>query len=238
MKVLLACAFLSHTQLLVSQCMTPSCLHPHFRFVDDPRYICPSVNLQWPPNLSVCMCVFVLMCKCNSARMLATPDPIKTEWLQTPIPRLFPPWRPRNCSPSHWHLGSFRDITAVLTVNKFPLGETKGKFSGNGELEAPYYPFPLLLDPPPPSSHPFPVSSNTGIFQEATEWRSECMSFCFILFIYMTLVILRLFTHSGKSSWRSRSPDDEAPDFPSIHQVDIFVSDWSVSIPIWNHLLC
>lgn len=37
---------LTHSFSLGSQCVTPFCLHPHFRFVDAPCYICPSVNSQ------------------------------------------------------------------------------------------------------------------------------------------------------------------------------------------------
>ena len=75
--------------------------------------------------LHVCFCVYVQVKFCSTARLL-------------PFSQLPLPWRPRLFSLSHWHLESFRDIRAVLTVNKFPLGETKrkGKFSGNGELWA------------------------------------------------------------------------------------------------------
>lgn len=136
-KGLLQSAFLSHTQLfpgLCSQCTTPSCLHPQFRFC----WWSPatSVHLRthtdrpiWAPA-----CVFLCL-------------RVSEIWLKgSPAPKLGD-CSPRYCSPSHWHLGSFRDIRAVLTVNKFPLGETKlnGELSGNGGNRTTILSFPTSL---------------------------------------------------------------------------------------------
>lgn len=64
-KGLLQSAFLSHTQLfpgLCSQCTTPSCLHPQFRFADDPPIhlsICELTQTAQSERLHVCFCVYV-----------------------------------------------------------------------------------------------------------------------------------------------------------------------------------
>lgn len=77
----------------VSLAFSPCCLHPLFRFVDDPSCISgtysePAVTWQWPwwIESGCCMCVFVF--KRNPSWVLF---PLCTEWSWTPMPStIFP----------------------------------------------------------------------------------------------------------------------------------------------------
>lgn len=105
-----------------------------------------------------------------------------------------PPFPPRVHS-SPWKLlsrptgilGSFRDIRAALSVNKFPHGETKagGDFSGNGggTIGAPPLPLPTSSRkprPPCPLPIPFLLLPLLGSCGKPAGRRSECTRFCFL----------------------------------------------------------
>lgn len=105
-----------------------------------------------------------------------------------------PPPFPRHVHSSPWKLlsrptgilGSFRDIRAALSVNKFPHGETKagGDFSGKGgdyrsTATSPTH-FFSQVPPPHPLLIPFLLLPLLGSCGKPAGRRSECTRFCFL----------------------------------------------------------